>query len=423
MGKSKVFKPKKSIYSESADRAPPLLISDRMEVAYAALKNRFQGVNLKLKQTNEQLLHKIGELNFISHYLDSILNNVCQAILFVDSSGNITTYNKAAEDTLGVTAEKALFHPFWDSFADDILGFSVREALEHKHGPQTVFAKLERGGDHPREIESECSYMASPEQETGNPSCAAATPMEGLIIMVRDITEYRRLEMIAQRKHRMNELGEMASMVAHEIRNPLGGIKGFASLLERDLKDRPELQKMASYIIQGTDNLNEIVTRVLNFSRPVKLHFKSTNLVPLVRELDEHLQKDEKFNENVKVKIEIDEDEIFAPVDVQSLRASILNLCVNAIQAMPEGGILKVKLSRDDDLRAVIKVSDTGVGIPPENIKKIFSPFFTTRPDGNGFGLSEVHKTIQSHEGTIDVDSEPGKGTVFTIHLPLKRKG
>ena len=215
------------------------------------------------------------------------------------------------------------------------------------------------------------------------------------------------------------ELGEMAAMVAHEIRNPLGGIKGFASLLQRDLKNDPELEQMAGYIVEGTDNLNRLVTNVLNYSRPIVPNIESTDLVALVKDLRQLISADHAVDPSVEIIIETAKPVLYAPIDPQFIQSAFLNLIVNAIQAMPQGGILKIILDEENGA-AVLKVSDTGVGIQEDNLEKIFSPFFTTKPQGNGFGLSEVHKVIQAHGGTIDVQSAIGKGTQFTIRLPFK---
>jgi signal transduction histidine kinase len=216
----------------------------------------------------------------------------------------------------------------------------------------------------------------------------------------------------------LKELGEMAAMVAHEIRNPLGGIKGFASLLERDLKQQPELAKMAGYIIEGTDTLNRLVNTILNYSRPIQPRLETTDLVALMHELVEHIQADPSFNPNIHIHIHAKKQPVAAPVDPAILKSAILNLLVNSIQAMPQGGQINLNVGKEKG-DAIIQVTDTGTGIPEENMEKLFSPFFTTRSDGNGFGLAEVHKVVQAHAGTIEAISALGKGTTFTLKLPL----
>ena len=243
--------------------------------------------------------------------------------------------------------------------------------------------------------------------------------MRGLILLMRDITELRRLQTIASRDDRMKELGAMAASVAHEIRNPLGGIKGFASLLCRDLEEKPEMQQMAEYIVEGATTLDRLVTDVLNYSRPLQMHIEVVDIVDNIRGIIDFVRADQSLGENVSIDFVASKESLSVPIDQQMFKAAMLNLIVNGAQAMKEGGVLRLSCS-EDKRYTTITVTDTGVGISAENLEKIFSPFFTTKTEGNGFGLSEVHKIIQAHGGDIDVTSEMGQGTTFTIKLPLK---
>jgi signal transduction histidine kinase len=405
-------------------QASPRKISERLEDAYASLKNRYKGLNAELEETHAKLINKFLELDLLTQYLDSILSNISQGVIVLNDEGEVTTYNAAAENILKVPRKKVLFHKFWDSFADGYLGFSIRAALKEKQCPKTLITKIEPPSSDSSDLEVDINLLARPsgEETDGTAPDNTAQAMRGLIILVRDVTEYKKLQALAQRKSRMNELGEMASMVAHEIRNPLGGIKGFASLLERDLADRPALQKIASHITQGTDNLNELVTRVLNYAHPPLIQMKPTDVVHLLHELRKHLLTDESLCQNAHISLKCSEKSLFMPVDPYALHSCLLNLVLNALQAMPKGGDVTISLEKSPT-HAILKVADTGIGIPKENLKKIFSPFFTTRPDGHGFGLSEAYKVIEAHEGTIEVNSIVNRGTTFLVKLPLTQSG
>lgn len=412
MGNTKKFKDKPK-YSLSGPASPPSSVPEKLETAYATLRVRYEGLDQELTKANKILVDKNRELNFFTEYLNSILSHISQGILFINASGVITTYNPAAEAVLCKPQKDVLFLDFWHSFSDILFGFSIKKVLQERKGPpvQTIEVEFEKGN--PKTLEIIATFVIKEREEEQD-------SIEGLIVLVKDITEFRRLEMTAQRNLCLNALGEMASMVAHEIRNPLGGIKGFAALLERDLADRPDLQRMASYITKGTDNLNNTVTRILNYTRPLKLQFKETDLVILLNDLKSHLKTDEQMGAKTIV-FENHETTLLAPIDAESTRSMLFNLVLNSVQAMPKGGTVTLKLYKKQE-DAVIEVQDTGIGIPPENLKKIFSPLFTTKPEGNGFGLAEVQKTIQAHEGSISVESQVGQGTIFTIKLPLKRK-
>jgi signal transduction histidine kinase len=390
----------------------------RLETAYSALKEQFEMVNLELEKANTNLKNKVNELDFTTQYLNSILSNISQGILFIDLKGNITIYNAAAEQILKVDQQSVLFKDFWANFQDDIFGFSMREALSVRKSPHTTFATLELpGSGQTLELETDTTFVVK--ERDANHDLESNETTQGMIVLIRNITDIRRLQHLANRHDRMKELGEMAAMVAHEIRNPLGGIKGFASLLWRDLKEHPQMQQMAGYIIEGTDHLNQLVTNVLSYSRPVQIHLEATDLVSLMIDLQHHLEVDENVSKNIHINNRSTSPIIMHSLDPLLMKSSILNLIVNAIQAMPQGGTIDIALDQTQH-ETIVKVSDTGTGIPEENLEKIFSPFFTTKAEGNGFGLSEVHKVIQAHGGTIDVISKAGKGTTFTITLPLR---
>ena len=391
----------------------------RLETAYAALHSQFQEVNIELETTNSKLNHKIFEFHIMMNYMTSLLNNMSQGILFVGLDGVITTYNRVSEKLLGIECHQALFNKFWEVFPDTLFGFSMQKALESNTAPNISILTLALNENMTIDLEVNVSFiLESPHLGEG----IEIPPLDfnkGMIILLRDITEIRRLQVVAQRNDRMAELGEMAAMVAHEIRNPLGGIKGFASLLKRDLKDQPDLEQMAQYIVDGTNNLNRLVTDVLNYSRPIQMKFELTDLSKIVEEIRDHVLMDATLNKNIEIHIQSRVSKLVVFIDAQLIKSTILNIIINAIQAMPDGGSITITLIKKEDF-AIVQISDTGIGIPRENLEKIFSPFFTTKPNGHGFGLSEVYRIVQAHQGTIDVRSDTGKGATFTIKLPLK---
>lgn len=339
-----------------------------------------------------------------SAYLNSILSHMSQGLLFIDLEGYITTCNAAAEKLLQISARTILQKRFSATFPDDLFGFSMQEALDKQTAPNKTIAEIKSAQGASRELEIETTFVSS--------------DSKGIIVLMRDVTELRRFQELAQRNDRLQALGEMAAMVAHEIRNPLGSIKGFASLLQRDLKEQPELHRLAANIVEGADHLNRLVTNVLNYSRPLHARIETIDLITLVHEVCRHVEADAIFVPSIHLEIKSSLSTLMVPVDAGLLQSAILNMIVNAIQAMPSGGSLTITLSQDAK-HAIIKIADTGVGISPENVKKLFTPFFTTKENGNGFGLAEVHRVIQAHSGRIDVKSVVGQGSTFTITLPL----
>lgn len=403
-----------SLMASFYQKATPL---NDLSLSFKELKERFGLISAELKDRNTEVQKKIAQLDTLSHYLHNILSTVSQGIVFVRFNGIITTFNPAAEKILEKEGLDVLFTSFWKHFDDEFFGFSMRKALEEKKAPQNLFVTINTE-ENVRELEIQLHFLF---QEAGH--FESSDPenievIEGLIVTIRDYTETNRLRRIANRNDRMKELGEMAALVAHEIRNPLGGIKGFAALLERDLKDQPHLAKIAHHVVDGANHLNRLVTEVLNYTRAVEMHYETVDVTTLLKDILQHFQA-----EHAESKIEFTIAEPSTPLTIAAdrymIRAAIHNVVANAFEAMPAGGSLTLSASEEKGT-AVITIVDTGVGIPAENMEKIFSPFFTTKTSGNGFGLTEAHKIVQAHEGTIEVESKIGAGSRFTIRLPAK---
>ena len=373
----------------------------RLEGAYTQLQGRFDKANRDLNQ-------KVGELDRVTTYLESVLSHISQGILFIGRDGVLSTYNQAAEKILGRGKEEVFLKPFLSSFADEVLGFSLSQTLQTERVPEVVYTEVNLSPGEIKDIEVTTKFVNQGPQTS-----------QGLIVLIRDITEVRRLERVANRNDRLKELGEMAASVAHEIRNPLGGIEGFASLLHRDLEKNPESQKMAAYIIEGARTLNQLIAKVLNYTRPLKMHYECVDLAGFLQEALHYLEVDESLG--CSFSFETDAPALMVSLDPSLMRSAIFNLALNGAQAMAAKGTVQVRVRRGVNT-VFIDVEDTGAGIAPDHLEQIFSPFFTTKHDGNGLGLAEVHKVVRAHGGTIEVISEVGKGTTFTIKLPITIK-
>lgn len=392
----------------------------RLETAYHSLKQQFESVNQELEQANVRLKLKVSELDVTTYYLENILSNMSQGLIFVGLDGMITTYNQAAETFLGVERNQALFDTFSDVFPDDMLGFSMRQALSQAAAPKySHFSWPKDKKGRSRDLEVETKFVLKSNTDTEEINLNPVHDFtKGLILLIRDVTELHNLQTVANRNDRMKVLGEMAAMVAHEIRNPLGGIKGFASLLMRDLQDKPELQDMAANIVQGTDNLNKLLTNILNYVRPLTLDLHTINIADTVHHIIQHIRFDSALSEKFTFREHYPSNSVLAKLDPQLLKSALLNVIVNAVQAMPDGGEIVIS-AKEDAGYVVIAIADAGEGIPESLQEKIFRPFFTTKPLGHGFGLAEVHRVVQAHNGMIEVKSIVGKGTTFFLKFPL----
>ncbi len=263
-------------------------------------------------------------------------------------------------------------------------------------------------------------------------------------IMTKKLRQLRELEQEMQRRNRLAALGELSAGVAHEIRNPLGIIKNSAEMLRDRIQDDTKRRELTQYIVEEVNRLNKVVTNFLQFARPAR-----PNLEPI--DINETLERTinslERETRSSNIVIEKSFAENLPPVmaDPEQCHQVFLNLCMNAFQAMNGAGTLRVATelnpqtaTADGDtskrgnnyspvlpsmsevgLMADISISDTGPGIPPEQLSRIFDPFFSTRDDGVGLGLSLVHKIVENHGGRIGVTSSHGSGTVFVISLPV----
>ena len=223
----------------------------------------------------------------------------------------------------------------------------------------------------------------------------------------------------------MTALGNVAASVAHEIRNPLCGIEGFACLLARDCEESSSARNSALKIIYATRQLNAVVSNLLNYSREMRGQFGRYELKPLIDDIVEIIQP-MATDRHVTITRTYDDGDLTVEIDPVQIKQIITNLLVNALEACPRkaGGRIELKAARTKK-RVRLTVSDNGSGISKKVLRQIFEPFYTTKDGGIGLGLALCQRIIEPHEGTIHCSSEEGRGTVFTIELNdhLRRRG
>jgi signal transduction histidine kinase len=251
----------------------------------------------------------------------------------------------------------------------------------------------------------------------------------GATLFFKDLTRVEQLEERERLRDRLAALGEMAAAIAHEVKNPLAGIEVMSGLLKRQLPDSPDAQTILADIIKEAKMANRIVQEVLAFVRPIRLQVEDTSVADVIRDAilmaDTHALKGD-------VELRVDIPEALRPIqgDSAQLRQIFTNFLTNAFEAMNGAGLVEITaVAQDGDEETgpehggptvVITVSDNGPGIPPEVTDRIFSPFFTTKPQGSGLGLAIVRKIVDAHDGRIDVGGRPGGGTVFRVTLPFR---
>lgn len=232
-----------------------------------------------------------------------------------------------------------------------------------------------------------------------------------------DITEKKKSEEMLHRQDKLAAVGQLAAGVAHEIRNPLTSMKGYAEFLHMDEEDA-QRQEFLEIILDEIDRVNNIVEEFMVLAKPKAVELEEKNIIPIIQNVVSMLMFEAR-KRNVKLDFAADEEIVQIECDENRLKQVFLNFIKNGIEAMPDGGDLHVKAQIKDGVVA-ISIQDTGVGIPPETLKKIGEPFYTTKKNGNGLGLMVSFKIIESHNGKVYIESTQNKGTTFKIVLPSK---
>jgi signal transduction histidine kinase len=217
-----------------------------------------------------------------------------------------------------------------------------------------------------------------------------------------------------ERRTRLAALGEMAAGLAHEIRNPLGGIQLYASMLAQDVADRPESARTVQKIVGGVKRVEELVSQVLHFTREINAHPSTCDVVEIVEEAIDLA----KGRASAAVRFEIGlPTQLKANVDSRLLSQCVLNLVLNAVEAVGTEGVVRVTLATTEGKAFTLIIEDDGPGIAADVLDRIFNPFFTTKDEGTGLGLSIVHRIVEAHNGTISATNRPSGGAKFEIRI------
>jgi two-component system sensor histidine kinase HydH len=346
-----------------------------------------------------------SSLSRIKAFSDSLVMNMPIGLVATDAGGRLSAFNQTAEAILRRTASEVLGKP-----AEEILPGSCRDlfltlAAERRLIEREIDCAVEEGRTIPLDI-------------IATTLCEENGAFVGHVILFRDMTEIRRLEEEVARSRRLASLGSLAAGVAHEIRNPLSSIKGFATWFRERYRDNPEDRETADVMIREVDRLNRVITQLLEFARPLTMNRIPTSLQALIRHALKMVEGEAQAK-RVMVETDLSPEVGEIPLDADRMTQVLLNLFQNAIGAMDAGGLLRVSLARRDERTVRITVADTGIGIPKEDLPRVFDPYFTTRSSGTGLGLAIVHKIVEAHGGEVRLESEPGQGTTAAVLLPF----
>jgi len=367
----------------------------------------------RLRKTRKELREKSMDLQDLRVLQDHILRSVGSGIVTMDLQGNIASWNPAAEQITGYPYDEIKSR--WQQvFGDSIKG---------------VFGHTDSLRSHPFRFNGQIMKKDGSIALLGMTASLLrddANTVRGFILTFQDITKLMEMEDQVRMKERLATVGSLAAGIAHEIRNPLASLSGSIQVLQGELALQGDNKQLMDIVVRETDRLNTIIMEFLEYARLKNAQNEYIELSPVLDETIMLLKNCKEYSGNIRITHQVDPDAVIKG-DSQRIRQVFWNLLINACQAMPQGGEITVTTrlfsrAKDDPDLCEIIITDTGQGIAQEDRDRIFNPFFTTKTGGTGLGLSIVYRIIEDHQGTITVDSAPGKGTQFIIRLPISEE-
>ncbi|KAA0259505.1 GHKL domain-containing protein [Deferribacter autotrophicus] len=347
------------------------IATEKLQNSYAALKEETEKLRKEIEEKNKQLEE-------MSSLLSSVLMSANSAIVALDDNGKIIISNRKFDE---------LYNFYGDKFLDFLMK-NMSKGIYEKDFEKSVFrisvGKFNHNG------------------------------LDGWTFSIDDITEFKEMEKEHRRDEHLKAMGVMAANIAHEIRNPLGSIELFASLLSRDLKNNLEKRSLADSILKGVKSINSTISNILLFSKDVVVKIEKHYLADIIDDVVLYLRH-LMIDKNINFINRIDEDSMIY-CDKELMKQVFMNLIHNAIDAVDENGKIELYNFCDKEFDVIV-VEDNGCGIEKEFLDKIFIPFHTTKTKGTGLGLSIVYKIIKAHKGNIFVESDGKSYTKILIKL------
>jgi len=408
----------------------PMKTKEDQIIGLLTVDNKFSGkpveqINMELLQTlanqtsiaienarlYEEATKRVDELSKMNKkilnlkdYYENILESQPSGVITIDNNNLIKTFNSTASKITGMKNSNVLENPVTHVFAENLeMITSLTEPVQNK---EIIFLDNDQ------------------QKHTLNINTTALRSKEGnsygMQSVLVDLTEVKLLEAQIRKNDKLSALGTMVAGVAHEIKNPLTSMKLFIQLMEENRNNPNFWDEYGSVISNEVSRLEKIVEDFLGFARTPELNLEETEINSILNKVI-NLVKSQARKENVRLNLNLAEDLPAIKVDSQRMVQVFLNLVLNAIQAIPEGkkGAVTITSKKSNSDEIAVRITDNGCGIPPENLEKLFTPFFTTKQKGTGLGLSIIHKIIEEHLGQINVESTVGKGTTFTVTLPI----
>ena len=359
-----------------------------------------------------QLRVKADELSRMREFSENILESLNDGLVVVNRDNRVVRWNRRLEELYGVRHEDAVGQRLYDLFDPGVLEVLTAATRDSAEGAAFYRVPLSTRHEHGRRLL--VNLATTPLRDSDG-------AVAGTIVIMEDISTRVQLEEQLQISEKMASIGLLAAGVAHEVNTPLTGISSFTQMLLQNSDPDDPRTKVLEKIERQTFRAAKIVNGLLNLARPAQVDAGPIDLHAVINDVLSLLEHQLR-NGSIQVRKDLSASGLVVQGIEYKLQQVFLNLFLNARDAMPRGGWLTIATSiRPGDTRAVVEISDTGLGIPPDQLSRIYDPFFTTKAigKGTGLGLSITYGIVQEHDGTISCDSAVGKGTRFTLALPL----
>ncbi len=366
----------------------------------------------QLRHADQSLREKEQGLTRLQVFHENIVRSISSGVFTTDEAGRITSFNPAAHEVTGYAFQEVQGRSWREVFNWQPSGPS-----EEQEQTTSTSARFEVECQHADGSRLVLGMTVSPLHEQG--------AQRGLVGVFKDLTQIRYLEEEMRRREWLANLGEMSAGMAHEIRNPLGALAGAMQMLRQDVGSDETSQRLMDIAIREAKRLDNIITEFLQYARPPALNLREHDLNKVLADTLDLIQHEARSRKGMTIVPKMAVGALTAQVDQDQLKQVFWNLAVNAFDAMTDGGVLTIATgSRRVEVEGrrsdVIEIAfqDKGEGIPKQNFDKIFLPFFTTKKEGSGLGLAQVHRIVELHGGWIKVESDVGNGARFVVCLP-----
>jgi two-component system sensor histidine kinase PilS (NtrC family) len=362
-----------------------------------------------VRSAGARLEYASHEIRDLRKFNEHVINSLLSGLVTTEADGRILTFNRAASVILGIPSAQAI----------------KRDALDVLQLPADVRGRLVSIGDN-RSLKIDTQHRTGDGRsiDLGLTASALTFPDRrvGYLFTFQDVTEVRRLERDARLQQRLAAVGEMAAGIAHEIRNPLASMSGSIQVLRQELSLNDEQTQLMDIVLRESDRLNDTIKSFLAYARPQRFALARLDIRKIVQDAALLLRNSAEVREHHEIAVSVPPDAVWCEADENQVRQVIWNLATNGLRAMPSGGrlLLSAATDKDGSGATTLTVQDQGCGIPAEELDRIFQPFHSSFEKGSGLGLAIVHRIVTDYNGTINVSSQVGAGTMVTVRLPVR---